>query len=185
MRRAVPSFGLLQERTGLSGLEAATGRRRPETERLSREERAAIPLVYWVFDLLYVDGRSLLGVPLFERKRLLERLLRPHPMVRFASHVEADGEAFLEAARQQELEGIVAKRRESVYEPGRRSSAWLKIKLRREQELVVAGWLEGEGSHKDLGSLVVAVNRDGKLRHAGQVGSGHRHPHASRAARQP
>jgi bifunctional non-homologous end joining protein LigD len=167
-----PSFGLLQERTGLRGLEVATGRRRPETERLSPEERAAIPLVYWVFDLLHVDGRSLLGVPLVERKQLLQRLLRPHPMVRFAAHVEADGEEFLEAAREQELEGIIAKRRTSVYEPGRRSSAWLKIKLRREQELVVAGWLEGEGSYKDLGSLVVAVNQDGHLRHAGQVGSG-------------
>jgi bifunctional non-homologous end joining protein LigD len=167
-----PSFGRLQERTGLRGLEVATGRRRPETERLSKDERAAIPLVYWVFDLLHVDGRSLLDVPLVERKRLLRRLLRPHPMVRYAPHVEADGEAFLEAARQQELEGIIAKRRESVYEPGRRSSAWLKIKLRREQELVVAGWLEGEGSHKDLGSLVVAVNDEGRLRHAGQVGSG-------------
>jgi bifunctional non-homologous end joining protein LigD len=93
-------------------------------------------------------------------------------MVRYASHVEADGEVFVAAAREQELEGVIAKRANSVYEPGRRSSAWLKIKLRREQELVVAGWLEGQGTHKDLGSLVVAVNDDGRLRHAGQVGSG-------------
>jgi bifunctional non-homologous end joining protein LigD len=167
-----PSFSRLQERTGLRGLEIATGRRRPEAKPLSREERAAIPLVYWVFDLLYLDGQSLLNVALLERKTLLRRVLKPHPMVHFASHVEADGEAFFEAAREQELEGIIAKRRDSVYEPGRRSRAWLKIKLRREQELVVAGWLEGEGTHKDLGSLVVAVNRDGRLHHAGQVGSG-------------
>src|SRR5438132_294364 len=162
----------LPERTGLRGLEIATGRRRPEAKPLSREERAAIPLVYWVFDLLYLDGQSLLNVPLEDRKALLRRALKPDPMVHFASHVEADGEAFLEAAREQELEGIVAKRRDSIYEPGRRSRAWLKIKLRREQELVVIGWLEGEGTHKDIGSLVVSVNEDGHLRHAGQVGSG-------------
>jgi bifunctional non-homologous end joining protein LigD len=167
-----PSFSRLQERTGLRGLEIATGRRRPEGKPLSREERAAIPLVYWVFDLLYLDGQSLLNVPLEDRKTLLRTVLKPDPMVHFASHVEGDGEAFLEAAREQELEGIVAKRRDSIYEPGRRSRAWLKIKLRREQELVVIGWLEGEGTHKDIGSLVVSVNEDGHLRHAGQVGSG-------------
>ncbi len=83
-----------------------------------------------------------------------------------------EGEAFVQAAAKQGLEGIVAKRRASRYEPGRRSRDWLKIKLRREQEMVVAGWLPGQGSHKDLGSLIVAVNADGRLRHAGQVGSG-------------
>jgi bifunctional non-homologous end joining protein LigD len=167
-----PSFSLLQERTGLRGLEVASGRRRPGAGRRSSEERAAIPLAYCLFDLLYVDGRSLLAVPLVERKALLRRLLRPHPVVRFAGHVEADGEAFLEAARTQGLEGMVAKRRLSVYEPGRRSKAWLKVKLRAEQEVVVIGWLEGQGSHRDLGSLVVAVGEEGRLRHAGQVGSG-------------
>ena len=93
-------------------------------------------------------------------------------MVRYGSHVVADGEAFVEAARQQELEGVVAKLRRSPYEPGRRSKSWLKIKLRREQEVVVAGWLEGQGSHRDLGSLIVAVHEGDRLRHAGQVGSG-------------
>ncbi len=167
-----PSFSLLQERTGLRGLEVATGRRSADAPSLAPEERAAIPLVYWVFDLLYLDGRSLLAVPLVERKALLARVLRPHPMVRYAPHVETDGEAFLEAAREQGLEGVVAKRRDAPYEPGKRGRSWLKIKLRRDQEVVVVGWLEGKGSHKDLGSLVLAVNEDGRLRHAGQVGSG-------------
>ncbi len=170
--RGRPSFGLLQERTGLRGLEIATGRRRPQTPRRSVAERSAIPLVYWVFDLLYVDGRSLLNVPLVERKALLRRLIRPHPVVQYASHVEADGEAFLAAARDQDLEGIVAKRSDAPYEPGKRSPSWLKVKLREEQELVVAGWLEGQGSHRDLGSLVVAVHEGKRLVHAGQVGSG-------------
>jgi bifunctional non-homologous end joining protein LigD len=167
-----PSFSLLQERTGLSGLEAATRRRIPDAPRLSREERARIPLAYMVFDLLHLDGRSLLDVPLADRKALLRARLRPHPIVRFASDVPADGVAFTSAAAERGLEGVVAKRRDSRYQPGRRSRDWLKVKLRRDQEVVVVGWLPGQGTHKDLGSLIVAVNEDGQLRHAGQVGSG-------------
>lgn len=167
-----PDFSLLQDRTGLRGLEAATGRRSAEGPRPTADERAAIPLAYMVFDLLHLDGSSLLDVPLEERKRLLQRVIRPHPMVRYASHVVGEGEVFVQAAAARGLEGIVAKRRASRYEPGKRSRDWLKIKLRREQEMVVAGWLPGHGSHAELGSLIVAVNLDGRLRHAGRVGSG-------------
>ena len=167
-----PDFSLLQDRTGLRGLEAATGRRSPDGPRPTADERKAIPLAYMVFDLLHLDGRSLLDVPLEERKRLLRRVIRPHALVRYATHVVGEGEAFVRAAAERGLEGVVAKRRASRYEPGKRSRDWLKIKLRREQELVVAGWLPGKGSHADLGSLIVAVNVDGRLRHAGQVGSG-------------
>jgi DNA ligase D len=164
-----PDFSLLQDVSGLKGLngDRSTGGRRP-----SKEQRAAIPLAYQAFDLLYLDGRSLLAVPLDHRKRLLRSILRNHPHVRFGSHVDADGRAFLEAARAQDLEGVVAKLRHSVYEPGRRSRSWLKLKLRREQELVVAGWLPGKGTHKELGSLIVGVYEGDALRHAGQVGSG-------------
>jgi bifunctional non-homologous end joining protein LigD len=167
-----PDFSLLQDRTGLRGLEAATGRRSRDVPHLSAEERKAIPLAYMVFDLLHLDGSSLLDVPLEDRKAVLRRVIRSHPMVRYAAHVVGEGQAFVRAAADQGLEGVVAKRRASRYEPGRRSRDWLKIKLRREQELVVVGWLPGKGSHKDLGSLIVAVNADGRLRHAGQVGSG-------------
>jgi bifunctional non-homologous end joining protein LigD len=165
-----PSFSRLQERTGIRGEPSADGQRpRPRAAPVPVSE---IPLAYEVFDLLYLDGRSLLDVPLGERKRLLRSVLRPDPMVRYASEVAGEGEAFYEAARQRGLEGIVAKLRSSRYEPGRRPRSWLKIKLRAEQELVVAGWLEGKGSHKDLGSLVVGVYEGDELRHAGQVGSG-------------
>jgi len=157
-----PRFSLLQDRTGIR-----TGRA-PGT----RGGGNPAPIVYQAFDLLHLDGRSLIGVPLEERKRLLRSRLREHPMVRYAGHVEADGEAFLDAARAQELEGIVAKLRRSPYEPGRRSRAWLKLKVRREQEVVVVGWLPGQGSHKDLGSLILAVRAGNRWAHAGQVGSG-------------
>ncbi len=165
-----PSFSLLQDRTGVRG--APGNARVSRGARPSPEAIAAIPLVYEVFDLLYLDGRLLVDVPLEQRKRLLRSILRPDPLVRYAADVPADGEAFYEAARERGLEGMVAKLRTSRYEPGRRSNSWLKIKLRSEQELVVAGWLEGKGSHKDLGSLIVGVHEEGELRHAGQVGSG-------------
>ncbi|MBA3586538.1 MAG: DNA ligase D [Chloroflexi bacterium] len=157
-----PSFSLLQDRTGIrTGRTAGSARPGPPA-----------PVVYQVFDLLHLDGKSLLAVPLEERKRLLRSRLRPDPLVRYASHVVGDGRDFTDAARSQELEGIVAKLRRSVYEPGRRARSWLKIKLRREQEVVVVGWLEGRGSHRDLGSLIVAVRTADRWTHAGQVGSG-------------
>ncbi len=157
-----PSFSLLQDRTGFR-----TGRA-PGTKRPGRPA----PAVYQVFDLLYLDGRSLLDVTLEERKRLLRSRLRPNDRIRYAGHVVGDGRTFTEAARAQELEGIVAKLRRSPYEPGRRSKSWLKIKLRREQEVVVVGWLEGQGTHRELGSLIVAVRSGDRWLHAGQVGSG-------------
>ena len=157
-----PSFSLLQDRTGIR-----TGRVPG-----SKAPGQPAPVVYQVFDLLHLDGRSLLLVPLEERKRLLRSRLRPHPRVGYASHVVGDGLAFTEAARAQELEGIVAKLRRSPYEAGRRSRSWLKFKLRREQEVVVVGWLEGQGTHRDLGSLIVAVRSGDRWAHAGQVGSG-------------
>jgi bifunctional non-homologous end joining protein LigD len=157
-----PRFSLLQDRTGVrSGRSAGSRRRGTPT-----------PIVFQAFDLLHLDGRSLLGVPLEDRKRLLRSRLREHPLVRYAGHVEADGRAFFEAARQQELEGIVAKLRRAPYEPGVRSRSWLKLKARREQEAVVVGWLAGQGSHADLGSLILAVRSGDRWLHAGQVGSG-------------
>ena len=146
-----PDFGLLQERLGDAG---------------------AAGLVYQAFDLLYLDGRSLLAVALEDRKRLLKSVLRPHPRVRFAAHVVGDGKAFYEAAGAQGLEGVIAKLRRSPYEPGRRSPAWLKLKVRPEQELVVGGWTPGMGNARDLGALAVGVHEDGHLRFAGKVGSG-------------
>lgn len=157
-----PRFSLLQDHTGIRTGRAPGGKRRgtPAT------------LVYEAFDLMYLDGLSLLEVPLEERKRLLHGRLRPHPMVRYAGHVEGDGIAFFQAAQQQEVEGIVAKLRRSPYEANRRSKSWLKLKVRLEQEVVVVGWLPGQGSHVDLGSLIVGVRSGDHFIHAGQVGSG-------------
>ncbi len=152
----LPRFSLLQERLG--GIRSGG----------SRPGR----LAYQVFDLLYLDGRSLLQTPLEERKRLLRRVLRDDPTVVYAGHVAADGEAFFAAAGERGLEGMVAKLRVGHYEPGRRSATWLKIKRWTEQEVVVGGWLPRRGSASDIGSLVVGVYDDGRLVPAGSVGSG-------------
>ncbi|MEA2536350.1 MAG: bifunctional non-ous end joining protein LigD [Chloroflexota bacterium] len=176
-----PDFSLLQARISQSTGGRVPGMRgrggRPSeggsTEAAaSDEEASAAPLVYQVFDLLRHDRRSLLRVPLEERKRLLRAIVTDGPRIRFAAHVIGEGKAFYRAAAAQGLEGILAKHRRSRYEPGRRSSAWIKIKLRPEQALVVGGWTPGEGNARELGALVVGVMEDGQLRFAGKVGSG-------------
>ncbi|HEY7452670.1 MAG TPA: DNA ligase D [Candidatus Limnocylindria bacterium] len=170
-----PSFSALQERTGLVGLEASTGRRRPREKPSDGEAgkpREKAPIVYQAFDLLYLDGQSLLDVPLESRKRLLRRVLRPNAIVQFATHVAGEGNAFLDAALAGGLEGVVAKRRMSRYRPGERSGDWVKIKVRAEQDVAIVGWLPRQGSRDDIGSLIVAVHEPDGFVHAGQVGSG-------------
>jgi bifunctional non-homologous end joining protein LigD len=152
--RGEPDFALLQARI--------KGR-----DRLSEPN----PFLYEVFDLLHLDGRSLLDAPLEERRRLLSAALRPDPRVRLSEHVEGTGLSFFEAARARGLEGIMAKDRRSRYLPGKRSDAWQKIKIRPEQELVVGGWAPGTGKAVDLGALLVGVYEDGELRYAGKVGA--------------
>jgi bifunctional non-homologous end joining protein LigD len=130
------------------------------------------PFVYEVFDLLWLDGRSLLDEPLEDRRRLLAGALRADPRVRLSEHIEGDGIAFFEAARARSLEGIMAKGRHSRYEPGKRSMAWPKVKIRPEQELVVGGMTRGTGKAVELGALLVGFYEDGALRYAGKVGAG-------------
>jgi len=130
-------------------------------------------MVYQAFDLLELDGRSLLDEPLEARKALLEAALRPDARVRYSAHVKRDGIAFYEAAQARRLEGIMAKDRRSTYLPGRRSMAWQKVKIRPEQELVVGGWTAGKGALEGtLGAMHVGVYEDGRLRYAGKVGAG-------------
>jgi bifunctional non-homologous end joining protein LigD len=166
-------FSLLQDRTGLKGIGIARGdRRKGSPLGPDGPERPRAPLVYQVFDLLYLDGRSLLGVPLEDRKRLLRRVVRDTGQVRYLAHVETDGLDLYAAARAHGVEGIIAKLRGSTYDAGKRTRAWLKMKIRREQELAVVGFETGQGSHARLGSLLVATYEDGAFRYAGEVGSG-------------
>ena len=164
-----PEFGLLQDRAGMGRFGPSAGGRRSGGE---KPRGADAPIVYFVFDLLHLEDRSLLDVPLEQRKRLLRSVLRAHNQVQYATHVEADGEDFYGAVAEQGLEGMIAKLRDSRYEPGRRSRAWLKIKIRREQEVVVCGYEPGKGSHADLGSLILCLYEGDELHYVGEVGSG-------------
>jgi len=161
-----PSFGLLAAWQG-----GKRGRRTGRGTSGELEETAAT-LVYEVFDLLYLDGYSLVDVPLEDRKRILRSVVNDGPAVRYAGHVDGEGEAFYQAVAERGLEGMVAKLRRSRYEPGRRSSTWLKIKRRQDQEFVIGGWTPRTGSDTDLGALLVGVNEAGVLKPAGKVGTG-------------
>ena len=130
------------------------------------------PFVYEVFDLMWLDGRSLMTEPLEVRRGLLKDVLRADPRVRLSEDIAADGIAFFEAAKVRGLEGIMAKDRRSTYEPGKRTMAWQKVKIRPEQELVVGGWTKGTGKAVELGALLVGVYQDGRLEYAGKVGAG-------------
>jgi bifunctional non-homologous end joining protein LigD len=129
--------------------------------------------VYYLFDLLEADGTPLVGLPLSERRLRLRALLDPGgAIVRFSESFE-DGAALLEAAKEQGLEGIVAKRADSRYSPGRRSTSWLKIKPRDRQEFVIAGYTRGRGRRAGLlGALVLAVQSGDGLVWAGNCGTG-------------
>jgi bifunctional non-homologous end joining protein LigD len=168
----LPDFGLLQERLGVHYGAKRPGRRESGGPEARSAEAAVAPLLYQAFDLLYLDGLSLLDVPLEERKRLLRSVLRDGPRVRYATHVEEAGKAFMAAASARGLEGVMAKQRRSTYEPGRRVATWLKLKNRPEQEFVIGAYLPGEGNARDLGSVIVGTYEDGALRYAGRVGSG-------------
>src|SRR3954471_16728503 len=158
-----PSFERLQSRMHLTG-EAAIRRRAQE-----------IPAVYVLFDLLWLDDASLMHRPYHERRAALEQLDLHGRAWQTPAYHRGDGAALLAATREQGLEGIVAKRLDSPYEPGRRSVAWVKVKHTRRQELVIGGWLRGDmGRSERLGALLVG-HRDehGCLRYAGKVGMGY------------
>ena len=131
-----------------------------------------VPLVFYAFDALSAAGRDLRGLPLVSRKEILSRFAPRLGFVRFSDHVLGAGQALLEAARANQLEGIVAKRCDSRYESGRRSKSWLKIKLPRSSLLAIVGYNLGKGSRESLGSVLLAWRRDGAWTYAGSAGSG-------------
>jgi len=133
---------------------------------------ADVPVLYYAFDLLYLDGYDWRRIPLEERKRKLATLLAKGEVLRFSDHYAEHGKALFTMAQKKGLEGIVAKKRASFYEE-RRSREWLKIKIRHTIEAVVGGYTEPEGSRAHFGSLVLGLyDKKGHLIHVGQVGSG-------------
>ncbi len=132
---------------------------------------ARIPVVYYVFDLLYCDGYDLREAPLLARKELLRRLLRPDAFIRYSDHQAEHGRELFELAAQQGLEGIVAKRADSRY-AGTRTANWLKIKATQTLDAAIGGWTCPRGSRSHFGSLLLGLRRGKKLRFIGHAGSG-------------
>ncbi|MFZ2804539.1 MAG: DNA ligase D [Patescibacteria group bacterium] len=129
-------------------------------------------LVYEVFDLLYLDGRDLRGLPLLERKRLLKSILPNLSHVKYTDHVEKNGVALFTAAKRNGLEGVMAKDGQSTYQTGKRSGDWLKMKNVMEQEAVIAGYTEPRRGRKYLGAVILGVYRGGEFVYIGHTGGG-------------
>jgi bifunctional non-homologous end joining protein LigD len=153
------SFSLMQQRTGIREAGRRTASRRD------------IPVLYYLFDLLYLDGYDLRRVPLERRKKALAQITDATGPVRYSDHF-SQGKTLFDAARQKGLEGILAKRRDSFYEE-RRSQAWLKIKITQTLDCVIGGYTDPEGSRLYFGSIVLGLyDKKGDLIHVGQAGSG-------------
>jgi len=158
-REGMPRFQLLQPRVGRkkkSDIEALLGKAK---------------IVYFAFDLLYVDGYDLMSCPVVERKATLERILRPASFIKFSEHVVGEGEAFFAQIEKFRLEGMMAKRAASNYVQ-RRSSDWLKVKTVERSEVVVAGYTAPRGSRSHFGALVVGLYHDKELHYVAHVGGG-------------
>lgn len=129
-------------------------------------------LAYCLFDLLYLDGRNLVDTPLLERKKILKRLLGKDRLLRYSDHVLGKGVKAFKVAEQKGLEGVIAKKVDSLYEMGKRTGDWQKIKTRQEQEVVIGGFTAPTGDRKYFGSLVTGAYEKGQLVFTGQVGGG-------------
>ena len=158
--RGAPSFQRLQPRMHV------------RDEPAVRKLRRTTPVVYEVFDVLWVDGQDVRARPLRERQKLLDEILTPMGAIKRSEQFIGTGKALFAAAKEQGIEGIVAKRLDAPYSSSR-SAAWVKIKAFRSMECVIGGWTEGQGGRSNaLGALLIGVYREGKLRPLGHVGSG-------------
>lgn len=158
---------------------------RPRFDRLQRRMHVTVPaeavrraaedpITYVVFDLLHLDGHDVTPLPYHQRRKLLRDLLEDGPAWQVPDHYVSDGSLLFEAVRQQGLEGLIAKRIDSRYLPGKRSPIWRKVKVRNRQEVVIGGWQPGTGNRAGtFGSLLVGYYDDGgDLHYAGAVGTG-------------
>jgi bifunctional non-homologous end joining protein LigD len=155
------SFEALQQRTNLTN------------EREIKRVANQIPVSLVAFDVLWLDGRDLTGLRLEDRWGLLESVVEEDPRLQLVTYVEETGRQLTLAARELGLEGVMAKRSDSRYQPGRRSADWRKIKLKNTQDCVILGWTPGRGGRAGtFGALLVGTYAEGRLRWIGQVGTG-------------
>ncbi|MGC2314723.1 MAG: DNA ligase D [Candidatus Acidiferrales bacterium] len=153
-------------RSDFQRLQSRMGVRNPSLQLVSD-----VPVVYYVFDILYCDGYDLRQVPLIKRKEFLKSILAANGLVRYSDHQEGEGAKLFELAKKERLEGIIGKQASSGYPTGR-TTAWLKFKTDEEVDAVVGGWTEPRGSREHFGALLLGLYDDAKLAFVGGVGSG-------------
>ena len=136
------------------------------------QKRPTAPVVYVLFDLLWDNGRDLTSKSVVRRRERLQEIITPVAGIQVGGYLEKRGIDLFRLAKEKGLEGIIAKRKGSTYQPGRRSPDWLKIKSRPQQEFVVCGFTEGKGSRKHFGTLLLGAYRNGRLRYFGHSGTG-------------
>lgn len=145
----------------------------PDFQKLQHyEENPEYAIAYHVFDLLYEDEKNLCKRPLTERKQRLQELLPEDDLIRYCDHVDEKGEEFFAILSKHNMEGMIAKRKESIYMPGKRTSDWLKVKNQQTEEVLIAGYTEAGGSRENFGALVMGIRKNGVLVHVGNVGTG-------------
>jgi bifunctional non-homologous end joining protein LigD len=158
---------------GRPSFERLQGRMHLSTDAGVRQRMNELPVRFMAFDLIWHDGRDLSDLPYTERRAALEAVDLNGDYWQTPGWRRGDGSALLKAARDQALEGVMAKRLESPYCPGKRTKHWLKIKVKQNQEFVVGGWQPGEGRRENtIGSLLLGYFDDGAFRYAGKVGTG-------------
>lgn len=145
---------------------------RPDFQLMQDYPASKGDLIYYVFDILYYEGRNLKTLPLIKRKEILKEVLPDLPHIRYGDYIETHGKAFFKEAHKLKLEGIMAKKADSEYYEGSRSKDWLKIKLSLRQEAVIAGFTEPKGNRQHFGALVLGLYRHGKLEYIGHTGGG-------------
>ncbi|MBC7511360.1 MAG: DNA ligase D [Ferruginibacter sp.] len=136
------------------------------------EDNTQFPLRYYVFDLLSLNGEDTTTLPLIKRKKLLKKIIQKNPVIKYSEHIVTNGVDFFNAAKDNNLEGIMAKKINSQYHKGARTSEWLKIKYHKTEEVVIAGFTKPAGSRDYFGALVLAVKSKEGLKYAGHTGSG-------------
>ncbi|MCL4361233.1 non-homologous end-joining DNA ligase [Candidatus Dependentiae bacterium] len=159
-KKGVSNFELLQSRINLKDI-------------LKIEQRKkAIPVIFQIFDIMYVSGYDTHELPLLIRKKILKKLLNYNKILIYSPHKSGNGLLYLKQACKKHWEGLIAKKADSIY-TGRRSPTWLKFKCGMGQELVIGGYTKPKGSRTDLGALLVGYYKNGKLKYAGKVGTGY------------
>lgn len=170
--KIVEALGHLKHRVVLDGEVVAIKDGKPDFHALQNAGESPAVLQYLVFDLLFLDGRDLRNAPLRERKELLQDVLPRSPALLVSEHVEGHGIAFYNQVEKLGMEGMVAKDAQSRYEEGRRSGAWVKVKIHNQQEALIVGFTAPRGARKRLGSLVLGVRQNGGIRFVGHSGGG-------------